>query len=290
MMLSRASTVMLPRASSPGQGFESLVRNRVRWFALLSFAGAFLVLGANPATANGPTAGPNRAIQLHGEYGDLLERYVRDGGVDYACWINEEGSVEALDDYIEALTVLDPTDWPTDDGLAYWINLYNAVTVQLILKNYPIDSIKDIGGLFKKSPWKRELVTVGARTLTLNDIENEIIRPTFREPRIHFALNCASVGCPTLQPKPYLPESMDSDLDSASTAAMNGEQWVSVHGNEVKLSKIFNWYKDDFAATGVLGFINRYRIGNEINSEARISYLDYDWSLNRVKLSAVRPE
>jgi len=238
-------------------------------------------LGMSPRPI--PSGDPKEALARHDQYGELLGRYVRKGGVDYVSWVADQGDARALGNYVDELSALNPSDWPREDGMAYWINLYNAVTVHLVLENYPLESIKDIGGFLRKSPWKRHLVTVGERKLSLNDIENEIIRPTFQDPRIHFALNCASIGCPVLQPRPFLPSSLDDDLDSACDVAINGERWVRVTPKGVQLTKIFDWYKDDFTEIGVIAFINRYRVGNEIDPNARISYQDYDWSLNRIE-------
>jgi hypothetical protein len=257
---------------------ESSLAHLFRIVLILVVFATTTAMAPSPA----PSSNPKEALSFHGQYGELLERYVRNGGVDYAAWASNQDDASALDTYIKDLTALNPPDWPREDGLAYWINLYNAVTVDLILENYPLESIKDIGGFLRKSPWKRELVSVGGRKLTLNDIENEIIRPTFQDPRIHFALNCASIGCPTLQPWPFLPSRLDDDLDRACREAMNGERWVRPTPEGVELTRIFDWYKGDFSQSGVIAFINRYRVGNEIDANAKISYLAYDWSLNRV--------
>jgi len=113
---------------------------------------------------------------LNTEYNRLLGEYVFDHLVDYNAWTANKADKSALDQYVDQMAALDPAAWPRDEALAYWLNLYNAVTLQLVLNNYPLGSIKDIGGFMKKSPWKRELVTVGGRVLTLNNIENEVKR------------------------------------------------------------------------------------------------------------------
>ncbi len=237
-----------------------------------------VLLSSGPALA----ATPDQAASLHAEFSHLLETYVHDNLVDYKSWTANKKDHAALGNYVDQLTALDPAGWPTDAGLAYWINLYNAVTLRLILDNYPLESIKDLGGFLKKSPWKRELVTVAGRTLTLNNIENDIIRPEFGDPRIHFALNCASLGCPPLSPEAYSPANLGNQLDAACTLALNQDPWVLVDGRNLKLTKIFDWYRQDFEIQDgkVVDFIRRFRKKPLPEGDLKIGYLDYDWSLN----------
>lgn len=240
---------------------------------------ATLILGALPSQADDA----QDADQLHAAYGQLLGRYVEGLGVDYVAWIGSERDVDALRAYVRDLTALDPAGWPHDDGLAYWLNLYNAVTVQLIVDNYPLDSIKDLGGFLKTSPWDRKLVTVAGRELSLNMIENDIIRPEFGDPRIHFAVNCASIGCPPLQPDAYRAATLSDQLDAACRQALNHERWVRTAGDKLEVTKIFDWYKDDFAEDGgsIRSFIARYHEGSL--PDGKIEFMDYDWSLNQVR-------
>lgn len=241
--------------------------------------GIVLLVTGMPALA----ADPPDVRPLHARYDALLSAYVQGTAVDYAAWAADSADVVALASYVEGLARLDPSGWPEADALSYWINLYNAVTLRLILEHHPLDSIKDLGGFLKTSPWKRKLVTVGGRSLTLDDIENDVIRATFDEPRIHFALNCASVGCPPLQPWAYVPDRLDEQLDAACEFALSREGWVHVSGDTVRLTKIFDWYEADFAsAGGVLAFVNRFR-ADPIPVDADVAYLPYDWSLNGVR-------
>ncbi len=245
---------------------------------------SFLLILLTLITVSVPAmaAGPADAVLLHGDFDRLLNTYVSGMSVDYAAWSSHKEDTAALARYVETLAALDPADWPHDDGLAYWINMYNAVTLWLILDHYPIDSIKDIGGFMKKSAWKRKLVTVAGRELTLNDIENKIIRPTFNDPRIHFALNCASIGCPPLKADAYLPATISEQLDESGRVAMNGDRWVNVEDGKVRLTKIFDWYKNDFKVDGgsVEAFINRYRNEKVSSENQKFSFMSYDWSLN----------
>jgi len=220
---------------------------------------------------------------LHQDFSRLLGTYVHHNLVDYQGWCDHPADIIALHNYIDQLAKQDPATWSHDDALAYWLNLYNAVTVRLILDHYPLDSIKDIGGLLKKSPWKRHLVTVAGRELTLNDIENDIVRPTFHDPRVHFALNCASMGCPPLASEAFVAARLGVQLDANAQLAMNAERWVRVDGDNVYLTKIFDWYGQDFGPdqSGVLRFIERYR-DTPLPASPQIHFVSYDWTLNRV--------
>jgi len=246
------------------------------------FIVSLLIWATSAAAASAPPAAA--AAPLHAEFSRLLSTYVQDHLVDYDAWCAAPADVAALHDYVNNLAALDPADWPRDDALAYWLNLYNAVTLRLILDNHPLESIKDIGGLLKKSPWKRKLVTVGGRELTLNDIENNIVRPTFKDPRVHFALNCASMGCPPLASAAFLPATLDAQLDAGAKLAMNGARWVEVQGQDLNLTKIFDWYGKDFGPdeAAILAFIRRYRDTPLPNGKLKLHYVAYDWSLNQV--------
>jgi len=241
-----------------------------------------LVFSAGAAWTSVETDPAKEATQLNANFTRLLGIYVHNHLVDYQAWFDNEDDAKALGQYVDQLSAMDPSDWPQDAALAYWINLYNAVTLRLILDNYPLDSIKDIGGFMKKSPWKRELVTVAGRKLTLNNIENDIIRPDFGDARIHFALNCASIGCPPLSDEAYAADRLSEQLDAACRVALNRDQWVQVEGNKLKLTKIFDWYGKDFEKDGgsVLDFIGQYRTETIPDKEVEIDFMSYDWDVN----------
>jgi len=250
--------------------------------SLVVLAPALLAVALLSAAAC--SAPPEEADPLHARYSELLATYVQSNLVDYDAWAQNPEDLAALAGYVEGLAALDPVDWPRDNALAYWLNLYNAVTLRLVLDNYPLESIKDLGGFMKSSPWKRELVTVAGRELTLNQIENDIIRPTFGDARIHFALNCASLGCPPLVPEAYVADRLSAQLDGACRLALNQDRWVLVVDQKLKLTKIFDWYGQDFTADGgtVLDFIRHYRTKALPSGTPKIDYLSYDWALNRV--------
>jgi hypothetical protein len=226
---------------------------------------------------------------IHRPYDILLQLYVSGTSFDYdRMWRNEE-DLERLSDYIDTLENITPSDLPEKEALAYWINLYNAATLESVFKHYPIESIKDIGGFLKKSPWNRKVVKVAGRELALNEIENDIIRKQFNDARIHLALNCASIGCPPLRNRAYLGDKLDEQLDEACNFALNDERWVKITDQEIRVSKIFDWYKDDFKAYAgsVREFIAKYRETDReaiMDDNRQLEYMDYNWDLNKVVL------
>lgn len=195
-----------------------------------------------------------------------------------------------LADYIEQLSLLDPGEYRRIEQKAYWINLYNALTVQLILDNYPLESITKLGKkLTSFGPWDDTLVIINNERLSLNDIEHKILRPLWKDPRIHFAVNCASYGCPDLQDTAFTGENIESLLDKAATEYLIHPRGVYFYENELVLSSIFDWYAEDFGASSdeVLDYISKY-LPNDLagkleNHQGTIRY-EYDWRLNDVEV------
>ncbi|WKX77565.1 DUF547 domain-containing protein [Zobellia laminariae] len=171
-----------------------------------------------------------------------------------------------------------PSDiWSKEEALAYYINLYNAATVQLILNNYPTKSIKDI-----KDPWGKEWVRIGSETFSLGDIEHKILRK-MNEPRIHFAINCASFSCPKLLNEAYTSEKIEDQLQQASEDFVNDPTRNIISKEKLQLSNIFKWYKKDFTENGsLIDYIKTYS-QKDIDPKADIKYVTYDWSLNEKK-------
>jgi len=217
----------------------------------------------------------------HSLYGELLGKYVKDGVVDYRGLKNEEGK---LDQYLDLLDQTNPDELSRNEQLALYINAYNAYTLKLILKNYPVDSIKDIGGWFK-GPWKISFCKIGGKTFTLDEIEHEIIRPRFKDPRVHFAVNCASNGCPPLISESYQGSILDQQLDASTRSFLNNPERNRLEGNTLYVSKIFKWFGKDFGGD-VVGFFLKYAEGDLKNrlsakrDQITIEYLHYDWGLN----------
>ncbi len=173
---------------------------------------------------------------------------------------------------------------------AYWIDLYNEITVKFVLDHYPLPSIKDTAGLmkiFSSTPWSRKLITIDGEELSLDDIEHRILRPGWRDPRIHYALNCASVGCPNLQPLAYTAANTDTLLEEGARAYVNHPRGVSVENGELKVSSIYVWYKGDFGGTdaAVISHIKHYAspdLAQKLAGIQKISRDHYDWSLNEL--------
>lgn len=209
----------------------------------------------------------------HGPFDVLLRKYVSImGEVNYAGF---RGNAE-FDRYLKHLSTTPPReDWSRAEKMSYWINAYNAFTIQLINDNWPVESIKDIS-----SPWKKKFIVIDGESFDLNTIEHDILRPHFSDPRIHFAINCASESCPKLLNRAFLSETLDWQLDDVAKSFINDPKRNKLSEGKVELSKIFDWFKSDFTAEGdLIAYIRKYA-NIEINKDAKISFLEYDWSLN----------
>ncbi|RDK89056.1 DUF547 domain-containing protein [Marinirhabdus gelatinilytica] len=210
----------------------------------------------------------------HSQWTELLQKHVNEEGlVDYKGFKED---AMALDDYLNMLAKKDPNnDWSVQELLAFYINLYNAETVNLILENYPVKSIKDI-----ENPWTEGRARVDGRELSLGGIENGILRK-MNEPRIHFAINCASISCPPLIREAYTAAKINEQLDMVTRNFINGPK-NKIDANTPELSSIFKFYPNDWKVNGdvdLFGYINQYS-DVKINPNATETYLNYDWGLN----------
>jgi Protein of unknown function, DUF547 len=218
----------------------------------------------------------------HSIYANLLKKYVHQGNVDYRGFKMEESK---LDQYLKVLENVDSQSLSRNEQFAFYINAYNAWTIKLILSGYPgIKSIKDLGNILK-TPWKKKISRIDGDVITLDDIEHNILRPRFKDPRVHFAINCAALSCPPLASEPYSGSTLDRQLNNAVTAFINNQQRNYFEGNILYVSLIFKWFKEDFNEN-VVGFFIKYADEDlkkrlEIKKQAiKTSYLRYDWSLN----------
>jgi hypothetical protein len=210
------------------------------------------------------------------DYEALLRKYNSPAGVRYAAWKRDKADVVSLNRVVSAIaTARVPTD--RSKALAFYIDAYNAWILHEALEKYPTRSVTD--PLFTFFLGKR--ITVAGKKMSFNSLEKDIIRRKFSEPRIHFALNCASRSCPPLAMEPYSVGNLEKHLDAASAGFVNSDKGVRMLRDRVQLSKIFDWYREDFPE-GVIPFINRYR-REKIPADARIAYDSYDWSLNEAK-------
>ncbi|WP_170329648.1 DUF547 domain-containing protein [Ruegeria arenilitoris] len=195
-----------------------------------------------------------------------------------------------LDRYLADLQSVDPMRLTRDQQLAYWINLYNAVTVSVVLENYPVDSIRDIKDRpLSIGPWSRPLVEVMGQMLSLNDIEHRIIRPVFDEPRIHYALNCAAVGCPNLMDRAWQAETLERDFTAAEHAYVNDPRGVRFDENGgLILSKIYIWFREDFGPNEKALLLRIQKAADPelralLKEAQRVKAYRYNWDLNDVR-------
>ena len=221
----------------------------------------------------------------HSIFADLLKKYVKNGRVDYAGFKSEETK---LDKYLKILEVVDSKSLSKDEQFAFYANAYNAWTIKLILSGYPeVKSIKDLGSLFQ-SPWKKEIVRIEGDVVTLDNVEHDILRPRFKDPRVHFAINCAAISCPPLRREPFQGDILNSQLDDSTRSFLNDPTSYKIDGNKFYVSRIFKWFGEDFDHD-VLSFYQKYADGDlkqklsENRKKIQIKYLDYDWSLNKLR-------
>lgn len=209
----------------------------------------------------------------HTIWNDLLSKHVTAAGE-----VNYKGVIEDKKQFKEYLTILSENepqkDWTKEETLAYWMNVYNAFTIKLITDNYPVNSIKDI-----KDPWDKRFFKIGSKWRNLNEIEHKILRK-MEDPRIHFGINCASISCPTLHNKAFTAGNVDTTLDMLAAKFINNPKHNTITKNTAKLSKIFKWFSKDFKTNGsIIDYLNQYS-AITIDANAKISYKEYNWSLN----------
>lgn len=213
----------------------------------------------------------------HDIFDGLLRRHVNSAGmVDYRGFQKEKA---ALQQYIELLANNAPeSSWSKNKEMAYWINLYNAFTIMTIVKNYPVNSITDIAG---GKVWDTEKVTVGGKSYTLNQIEKDKLLKRFSEPRVHFAVNCAAASCPPLLNKAWTESNVQRYYEAQAKSFMNNNKYNNLSTKSIEISKIFDWYASDFGGKDkVLSYVQKY--SNEtIKDNAKVSYKEYDWKLNK---------
>ena len=236
----------------------------------------------------------SRAIVDHDTWDRLLQRYVQidEEGinrVDYAA-LNQTGRGD-LDDYIASLTAQPVSKLNREEQLAYWINLYNALTVQTVAQAYPVDSIRDIKlspGLFSSGPWDKKLITVEGVELSLNDIEHRILRPLWDDPRIHYGLNCAALGCPNLARIAYTGMNTDRQLDAGARRFVNSPRGAWFKNGRLGVSSIYAWFKEDFGGddVSILAHLKTYAdpgLRAQLDGIKKIRRHEYDWSLAAVQ-------
>src|SRR4051812_17984847 len=240
------------------------------------------------------------------QYGQLLHDHVRPPKVDYAALKADRSALDAAVAAFAEPREAEERDWPRGERLAFWINAYNAFTLRAIVDHYPIrgswfslaprSSIRQIDGVWTTLTWN-----AAGRTVTLDDIEHRILRPEFKEPRVHFAINCASIGCPPLTDEPYLAATLDAQLDAAARRYLASPQGLRIEGRTPRVSRIFEWYGEDFVPRfaperagqtdrverAVLAVVAQFGPDDARalarTSSTRVRFLNYDWSLNDLR-------
>ena len=209
------------------------------------------------------------------KYNTLLEKHVSaKGNVNYDLL---KTNVTELNTVIKQFEKIQPTEkWSRNEKLAYYINAYNVFTLKIVIDNYPTKSIKDID-----DAWDKNFIAIEKEKISLSHIEHKILRK-MNEPRIHFAINCASFSCPNLLNKAFLPETLESQLEAVTKAFINDKSKNVMTSKEVKISKIFDWFSGDFKINKmtIIDYLNKYST-IKIDKKAKVKYLDYNWNLNK---------
>lgn len=226
----------------------------------------------------------NSGTISHATWQQFLDNYIVIDGQNHLIRYQTVSSNDRsqLKQYIEQLANTDPRQFSQAEQYAYWVNLYNAITVELILDAYPVKSITKLGGLFSFGPWGDEVITINGKALTLNDIEHRILRPIWQDPRTHYAVNCASLGCPNLQTQAFTAENTEALLERAARQFVNSDKGVLVLQNKLQLSSIYDWFIADFGTQEqLIEHLNQYRT-QPLSNVKNIDY-EYDWALNQAK-------
>ncbi len=235
----------------------------------------------------------NRTTVDHSPWNELLKTYLV---IDHPSGINRfryadisKDDLHKLASYLEELQKIQPTGLSRPEQKAYWVNLYNALTVQVILDHFPVKSITDIDispGLFSNGPWGAKLVHIEGEAVSLNDIEHRILRPIFKDNRLHYALNCASLGCPNLRPEAFTATNMEEMLETGAHEYINSPSGAQLIKGKLQVSSIYKWFQDDFGGseTAVINHLRKYSKGSlseTLKTYSKRLRFDYDWSLNQ---------
>lgn len=227
-------------------------------------------------TVNTPTTEAPKKMNVaptHDDWNALLTQNVSSAGkVNYKGF---KSSQSKLNTYLDKLKNNPPVaTWSRNEKMAYWINAYNAFTVKKIVDNYPLGSVQELSG---GKVWDDKWIKLGDKTYSLNEIENGILRPVYKDARIHFAVNCAAKSCPSLHNRAFTASNLESTLASLTKKFVNNADFNTITSGKVTVSKIFDWYGSDFG--DLKAFLNKYS-NTPINADAELGYTDYNWSLN----------
>ncbi|MBG0808040.1 DUF547 domain-containing protein [Methylosinus sp. H3A] len=265
-----------------------------RAICLLLLAFCTEASAAEPADLFRSAASGSKLSVDHSIWDRLLSTYVKPGPdglnrVDYAAF--KEGGHGALKQYIAQLEAVDPERLNRAEQFAFLANLYNAKTIDIVIDHYPVRSIKDVSlgaGLlstFSSGPWRAKVVTLNGVEFSLDDIEHGVLRALFKDPRVHYSVNCASVGCPNLQSRAFVGVMLDAQLDASARAYVNHTRAVTITQGKLVVSSIYEWFKADFGGNdqGVLAHLRKYaapELKAKLQAFEKIGAHRYDWSLN----------
>ncbi|MBA3986920.1 MAG: DUF547 domain-containing protein [Flavobacteriales bacterium] len=215
----------------------------------------------------------DKTVQFFDEADALFGKYVSNGKVDYAAIKKNPDLVNSLLAKAKEIRV-DKSNAKTYQ--AFWINAYNIATIKGVVNNYPLKSPLDVDGFFDKTTYD-----IGGKAITLNDIENKMLRAAFHEPRFHFVLVCAALSCPPIINKAYRPETLEKQLQDQTVKALNNPEFIKLKEKEVLFTKIMDWYNEDFTKNGqtLIQFTNKYR-KDKISEDCKEGFYEYDWRLN----------
>ena len=242
--------------------------------AVTAAAATAAAAATKTATAAKEKAMPKKATTVdHSSWDKLLRKHVTSAGkVNYKAIKADEASLDAYLKLLSTNPIIKA--WSRNEKMAYWINAYNAYTVKLIVDNYPVKSILDLHG---GKAWDHSWIKLGDKTYTLNDIEHKILRPQFKDPRIHFAVNCAATSCPPILNRAWTAGNLNKTLELQTKKFINDASYNTI-GGEVAVSKIFEWYKEDFGELSA--YLNKYA-ASPIAAGTSINFKEYDWALNK---------
>ncbi len=247
------------------------------------------------AAFNRAAAGSTSTVD-HRAWDQLLKSHVIAGpdGLNRVAYSRLKSEQAKLKAYVAALEKVDPATLDKPEQFAFWVNLYNAKTIDVVLDKYPVKSIKDVslGGGLKSlvtgGPWQAKIMKVSGVDLSLDDIENTILRPNFKDPRVHYAVNCASVGCPNLIADAYTGAKLEAMLEAGAKAFINSPRGILIEGDKITASSIYDWFREDFGGseTAVFEHWRKYaapQLAAKFDKIGVVASYTYDWALADAK-------
>lgn len=249
---------------------------------LMNRTTSHIVILISTLLLSGWTPDPNQMLDYSG-YERLLKTYTEENGVRYAAWAKNEEDLTALKEFVEYLGQVDIDTLSEAEQVALYINLYNAAMLQIVLENYPLESVKTIG-ILPFSVFKKDRITLGDSKLSLDDIEKGILLRKYFDPRIHFAVNCASKSCPPLRTEPFTGNRLADQLQEQTELFAQSERAARVdeETGSIAYSSLFKWYADDFAGETPSEYLNQYR-NEALPTNYFTKWIPYDWSLNEIE-------